>query len=194
MFRRNYARLSEQALVVRAQSGDRAAFEELYRRFGGKIYALVFGMVGNTDDAAELSQEVFVRAFRSLSALRADQAVYGWLRATATHLAIDFIRHGKLVRFEPLDGGEPEAGHPAAREQGPERQLERKERQAAVVEAVASLKPAHRMVVTLHHLEGLSVEEVAEALGIPVGTVKSRLARARDALRVVLAPYVEGRS
>jgi RNA polymerase sigma-70 factor (ECF subfamily) len=128
-----------------------------------------------------------------LDTLRADQALYGWLRATATHLAIDFLRRGKLVAFEPLEGTDPNSPRDlVSREDTPERAVIREETQSAVVEAVVNLKPAHRTVVALHHFEGMSVEEVAETLDIPVGTVKSRLARAREALRLALAPFVEG--
>jgi RNA polymerase sigma-70 factor (ECF subfamily) len=195
MFRRNLTRLTDADLVLRAQRGDPAAFEELYRRYSGRVYALLFGMVGNTDDAAELAQEVFLRAFRRIGSLRADQAVYGWLRATATNLGIDFLRHGKLIAYEPLEGTNPNAPRDIVSPQDdPERAVIRQETQEAVVDAVANLKPAHRMVVALHHFEGMSVEEVATALDVPVGTVKSRLARARDALRTALAPIVEGKS
>lgn len=194
MFRKRYERLSEQEVVTRAQRGDPVAFEEIYRRYGGRVYALLYGILANADDAAELCQEVFARAFRRLDALRADQAVYGWLRATATNLAIDLLRRGKLASFEPLEGTSPTAPRDLPADGlGPEALAVRAETQAAVSSAVANLKPAHRLVVALHHFEGLSVEEVAETLGIPVGTVKSRLARARESLRVVLAPLVEGR-
>jgi len=195
MFRRNYARLSDSELVTRAQKGERGAFEELYKRFSGRVYALVYGMVANPDDAAELTQEVFARAFRRLQNLRADQAVYGWLRATATNLAIDFLRHGKLVQFEPLEGNVPDSPRDLeSPEDDPERQALRSETREAVASAVAGLKPAHRVVVALHHFEGLSLEEIAQTLDVPVGTVKSRLARAREALRVMLAPMVEGKN
>ena len=193
MLRRKWSQMPESEIVARAQRGERGAFEELYRRFSGKVYALLFGIVGSTEDAAELCQDVFTRAFRRLDTLRTDQALYGWLRATATHLAIDFLRRGKLATFEPLEGNDPV--HPRdieSRDETPERAAIRQETQSAVVAAVAGLKPAHRTVVALHHFEGMSVEEVAETLDIPVGTVKSRLARAREALRSALTPLVEG--
>jgi len=193
MFGKNWSRLTEQELVTRAQGGEKPAFAELFNRHSGRVYALLYGMLANPEDAAELCQEVFVRAFRRLDSLRADQAVYGWLRATATNLAIDHLRRGKLVAFEPLEGNRPDSPRDLqSSEQGPERAAIRAETQVQVNDAVAGLKPAHRMVVALHHFEGLSVEEVAVTLGVPVGTVKSRLARARDALRSALAPLVEG--
>lgn len=195
MLQRKWSRLPESELVVRAQRGERGAFEEIYSRFSARIYALLFGIVGSAEDAADLCQEVFLRAFRRLDTLRADQALYGWLRATATHLAIDLLRRGKLATFEPLEGNDP--GSPRemeSRAESPERTVIREETRTAVVNAVVNLKEAHRTVVALHHFEGLSVEEVAETLDIPVGTVKSRLARARESLRLMLAPYVEGRN
>lgn len=195
MTERQWASLTDGDLVGMAQSGDLKAFEALFQRYQARIYGIVYGMVSNPTDAADLAQEAFVRAFKQLAKLRADGAVYAWLRTTAVHLGIDFLRRRASLTFESLDAG-PRGGENATREiedwqYNPHRQLTAQMRQQAVNDAIGALSDDHRAVVVMHHLEGMGVDEIADALSVPAGTVKSRLARAREAMRRKLSAFAE---
>lgn len=184
-------------LVRRAQAGSVSAFEELFRRYQKPIYTMLYRMVRSPDDAADLTQDTFVRAYSALRSLRDEATFYGWLRQIAVNLARNRYKRAMRVRMESLDDlSSPEDGEGAGRELAdtgplPERLLEDAELRERVEQAVASLSEDHRMVVTLHHLEHMQVSEIAELLGISVGTVKSRLARAREHLHRKLGPYVK---
>jgi len=182
-------------LVQRTKSGDIGAFEELFNRYQRRVYNIVYRLVPDENDAADLTQEVFVRVYDSISTLRAEQAFFTWVRTVAVNLCRDFLRR-RPPRAESLDANvrtddgevERDVADPSA---GPERMLLREDRQRAVRRAVASLSDDHRTVVVLHHLEGMDVQEIAKQVGCAVGTVKSRLARARDELRRKLGPWVD---
>lgn len=190
--------LPDGELIRRAQRGEREAFEAVYERYHSRLYRLLYGMLGNPADAADLTQEAFVRAYDKLDQLQSDGHMYGWLRRTAVNLGIDMIRRRQTVRFESLDQPfENEEGGSMAMEvedqsASPLEELESKTLQAAVLEAMATLTPDHRAVVAMHYLEDMSVDDVAKLLEVPPGTVKSRLSRARDAMRRYLSDYVEG--
>lgn len=182
-------------LIRRTKAGDIAAFEDLFHRYQKRVYNIVYRLVGNESDAAELTQEVFVKVHNSIGSLRAEEAFLTWLRTVAVNICRDFGRRRpppteSLDAEINLDDGQVsrEIADPAA---GPEKLLLNSDRQRAVRKAVASLAPEHRTVVMLHHLEGLDVAEIAKMLGSPVGTIKSRLSRARDELRRKLVTYVE---
>ncbi|MEO0249501.1 MAG: sigma-70 family RNA polymerase sigma factor [candidate division WOR-3 bacterium] len=198
MGRKELSTLSDGELVRRAQSGDLAAFEAIYDRYHPRLYRLLYGMLNNPADAADLTQEVFLRAYSDLERLRPESNLYGWLRKTAVNLGIDQLRRQKVLKFESLDVPlENEEGSPFALQiedvkSDPHTLLEQRGLQEAVQKALGYLTPDHRAVVAMHYLEGMEVEEIASLVGVPVGTVKSRLARARNALRRYLAPYVEG--
>lgn len=184
-------------LVRRAKQGDLAAFEELFNQHQKRVYNIVYGMVCNDNDAAELTQDVFVRVFRSIKSLRAEEAFFTWLRTTAVNMCRDHMRRRNGVRIESLDekillnGGDELEREVPDKAANPAKVLEAKDTRRAVHTAIDMLSDEHRAVVTLHHLEGLDVQEIAQMLCCPVGTVKSRLARARDELRRRLTPYVE---
>jgi RNA polymerase sigma-70 factor (ECF subfamily) len=181
----------ERARVVRAQRGDRRAFEGLFRDHHVRVYNLVTYLVGDRTQAEDVTQQAFVRAWEELPRLREPEAFAGWLNRIARNLAWDYVRSpasreqaeglGGDEREPELDGAEPGADEP----------LVEKERDERVHSAIASLPEHQREVVVMHHLEGTPVQDVAARLGVPQGTVLSRLARARDALRRKLAPYVE---
>jgi RNA polymerase sigma-70 factor (ECF subfamily) len=184
--------------VRRAQRGEVDAFEQLFSHYQRGIYNLVFQMVHNEADAADLTQDVFVRAWKSLPRLEAPEAFPSWIYRVATNLSRNWIRDHSRVRQESLDqpysGDEEEGGRrelPDTRSDPGAVTLTRAT-QEAVQTAISGLSPDHRIVVTLHHLEGRPVEEIADIMHCSVGTVKSRLSRARDHLRRKLAGYVEG--
>jgi RNA polymerase sigma-70 factor, ECF subfamily len=183
-------------LVRRTKSGDTQAFEELFNRYQKRVYNIVYGMTGNASDAADLTQDVFVRVFDSIGSLRAEEAFFTWLRTIAINICRDHARKRPRMKVESLDeklsfDGEQLSREIADTSDGPARVFESKDTRKAVHRALDSLSDEHRVAVTLHHIEGMDVRDVAQALGCPVGTIKSRLARAREELKRKLAPYVE---
>lgn len=148
-------------------------------------------MVTNDDAAADLTQETFIRAWSSLSRLKDPRAFPGWIRMIALNITRDWVRAKRPT--EPLesddeDGLEKQWADDAA---GPAEELEITEQQAQIRDAIQRLSDDQRLVVVMHHLESKPVAEIGRELDIPVGTVLSRLARGREALRIKLAPYVE---
>jgi RNA polymerase sigma-70 factor (ECF subfamily) len=195
---RNLAENPTTELVRQAQAGDIQAFERLFEQYQRGIYNAIFQMVRSESDAADLTQEAFVRVWKSLPRLEAPEAFTSWLYRIATNLGRNWIRDNTRVRHESLDqpvGGDEDEG--AAREipdlrGDPATHAQTHAVQDVVQRAIQGLSPDHRQVVTLHHLEGMAVEEIAQIMNCSVGTVKSRLSRARDHLRRKLAGYVEG--
>jgi len=183
--------------VRRAQEGDVRAFEQLFQQYQRGIYNTVYQMVRNDADAADLTQEVFVRAYRALPRLQTPEAFTSWLYRIAVNLSRNWLRDRGRVRVESLelpgdDGEEGNTREIADPSGDPASLAQTKDMQEWVRKAIAGLSPDHRAVVTLHHLEGISVEEIAQMMDCSIGTVKSRLSRARDHLKRKLAGYVEG--
>ncbi len=177
-------------LVAQARDGDQRAFAGLYSAYGRLIYSVVRHMVGDDETAADLTQETFIKAWRSLSRLKEPAAFAGWLRMIALNLTRDHVRGRRPT--EPLEN-EDEDGNPrqwADDGAGPDEQAESAQFQAQVRDAVMRLNEEQRLVVVMHHLEGMPVADIAETLQIPVGTVLSRLARGREALKRKLSPHL----
>lgn len=182
------------ALVAQARKGDVEAFGELFRRTQRNIYNFVRLMVHNPDDADDLTQEIYVRAWKGLKTLHADEAFLVWLHRIALNVVRDARRHATppTISLDAANGdGEssPLTDIPDWSE-APERVVLSEVTQEAVRQAVRSLPDIHRSVVTMHHLEGMEVTEIAQVLGVSVGTVLSRLARARETLRRKLGSLV----
>ena len=184
-------RLDEQTLVVQACEGDAAAFEQLFRTHHVRVYNLVRYVLGDGSEAEDVTQQAFVRAWEELPRIKETGAFAGWLNRIAVNLARDLGR--SPARREQSGGGAADEAAATIHNGGPapEERLAGAERDEAVHEAIASLPEYHREVVLMHHIEGAPVRDVAQKLGVPVGTVLSRLARARDTLRRRLTPYVE---
>ena len=186
----------ETELVARAREGDATAFEEIYRRYDRRIFNTVLQIVRNEEDAADITQEAFVRAYRSLKNLRSDEAFTSWLFRIAINLSRNHLRSRPHFRMESLDefatsGDDEQELQIPDTTHDPARAIETHEMQNFVRKAVGQLSAAHREVVTLHHLEGMRVDDIARILNCSVGTVKSRLSRARDELKRKLRSYVE---
>lgn len=184
--------------VRRAQAGDLQAFEQLFNQYHRGIYNIIFQMVRNDADAADLTQDVFVRAWKSLPRLQSPEAFTSWIYRVATNLTRNWIRDHGRVRVDSLDqpfgpdedeGGQRDIADTRA---DPAAVTQTRATQDVVQRAIAGLSDDHRLVVTLHHIEGLAVEDIAGVMNCSVGTVKSRLSRARENLRRKLAGYVEG--
>jgi len=183
--------------VRRAQEGDVRAFEQLFQQYHRGIYNTIYQMTHNDADAADLTQEVFVRAYRALPRLQTPEAFTSWLYRIAVNLSRNWLRDRGRVRVESLEqpGEEGEEGNTreiADPNSDPAVLAQTRDMQERVQKAIAGLSPDHRRVVTLHHLEGMPVEEIARIVGCSIGTVKSRLSRAREHLRRKLSGYVEG--
>jgi RNA polymerase sigma-70 factor, ECF subfamily len=180
--------LDEGELVSRAQSGDNEAFAELVGRYQNKIYRLAKNITQNNEDAEDVLQETFLKAYSHLDGFQRNSKFYTWIVRIAVNESLMKLRKRKSDRTVPLDepldtGEEAVAREIAVWDDNPEQRYSREEMQEILEEAVESLKPDYRTVFVLRDIEELSTEETAEALGISIPAVKSRLLRARLALR-----------
>lgn len=182
--------MQDELLIRRAQSGDEGAFEQLLLTHQKSVYNLCLRMAKNPDDALDLSQEAFLRAWRALDQYQFDAAFSTWLFRLTSNVCIDFLRKQKRQQHMSLTvTDEDEPGEELAVPDptpGPEEQTIQNDRRAAVARAMASLPEDWRVVMQLRVVEQLSYEQIAGILDIKVGTVKSRLARARTQLRKIL--------
>jgi RNA polymerase sigma-70 factor (ECF subfamily) len=163
---------------VAARAGDSAAFAVLDRRHQDAVYRFVLRMVGTRDEALDLTQDAFVRAWQALPQWQPEAQFRTWLFRIASNAALDALRRRRVVEFEPLN----DAFEAAADEPDPEKRLELKRRVAALEASLAKLSAEHREILLLREVENMTYEEIGAVLGLSEGTVKSRLARARAAL------------
>lgn len=177
----------EKRLVKRAQRGDTAAFEELVTAHEARIYSLCLRMTGNREDAYDLTQEAFLKIWRKLDSFNQDASFGTWAYRLASNTCIDFLRKEKKRRDVPLfseddDGEETQLLLPDQR-YDPEAIVQQRDLQASLEAALESLEPQYRQILTLRELCGLSYSEIGSQLQLKEGTVKSRLARAREQVR-----------
>jgi RNA polymerase sigma-70 factor, ECF subfamily len=177
-------------LVERAIAGREEGFEELVRRYQRPIVAYVYRMVGDYDAALDLTQEVFIKVYGSLERYRPEFKFSTWIYRIAHNAAIDHLRRQGGVRTEDLEveaeGGRTFEKPLASSAPTPEQLSERSERRAEIEEVVQALPPAYRELIVLRHAHDLSYDEIAEVTGLPLGTVKNRIFRAREAMRTHL--------
>jgi RNA polymerase sigma-70 factor (ECF subfamily) len=182
--------LTDADLVERVRSGDGTAFRGLVERYQERVYTLVYGMVRNAEDAKDLTQDAFVKAYRKLDSFRLEASFYTWLYRIAMNGAIDHLRR-RARRQEseyddaraPSEEAEFSADHIKS---NPGRDLERKQLYGRIMDAMETLSPEHRRIVLLREIEGLSYKEIADSLGLAEGTVMSRLFYARKKLQKAL--------
>jgi RNA polymerase sigma-70 factor, ECF subfamily len=182
------AAFDDAALVARAQAGDQGAFAALVNEYSRKIYRLAKNITQNDEDAEDVLQEAFLKAYEHLSGFQGASKFYTWIVRIAVNESLMKLRKRKGDRFvsldEPVETGEDMVKREiAVWEDNPEQRYSREEMQQILDDAVESLKPDFRTVFMLRDIEELSTEETAETLGISVPAVKSRLLRARLALR-----------
>jgi len=186
-------------LLRQAREGDTQSFAEIFRLYERRIYNLIYQMIGNADESADLTQEVFVRVFKGLKDLQADEAFNSWIYRVTLNMCRDHIRRVRRVHVESLDRGRGEEDEDRGTVEIPDwseepgRKVELEEMQQVVRRAVAALPEHYRSVVVLHHLHGKEVSEIAAILRCPLGTVKSRLARGREELKHRLESYMAGK-
>lgn len=182
--------MQEEALIRRAQRQDADAFEQLLLAHQKSVYNLCFRMLGNEQDALDLSQETFLRVWKSIGQYQFDAAFSTWLYRITTNLCIDFLRRKKRRQEQPLvltddEGAQQELSVPDPQPL-PEEQLLQKDRRQAVAQAMQTLPPDYRAILELRVVRQLSYEQIGDILSLPAGTVKSRLSRARMALKNLL--------
>lgn len=182
---------NESDLVARARDGDRRAFGELVSRYMRPAYFTALGLVGSHDDALDLSQEAFARAFRARTRLDAGRPFYPWLYQIVRRLCFNFLRDRKTRRSRLEEAAswlvDETAGSPPA---SPAREAERAELRARVEAAIDELPLHQRETLVLREFDGLSYREIAELLEIPIGTVMSRLYAARKSLAAALEDWL----
>src|SRR5713101_8416798 len=177
--------LGDTELVRSAIAGREAGFEELVRRYQRPIAAYVYRMVGDYDAALDLTQEVFIKVYNSLARYRSEFKFSTWIYKIAHNSAIDHLRR-HAVRDQALTSGIDSERRELAiesRRLTPAQESEREERRSEIESVVRLLPSAYRELIVLRHSHDLSYDEIAEVTGLPLGTVKNRLFRARDAMR-----------
>jgi RNA polymerase sigma-70 factor (ECF subfamily) len=187
--------------AVRAPSytaEELARYDGIVQRYARHVYNIAYRMTGNEADARDLSQEAFLRVYRALRRVQPGAPLESWLYRIVSNLHIDLLRRRPRARLESLDAPIDTPRGEMAREfpdiaANPEAVFEREHIDGAIQEALGLLSPDLRMVIILSDIEGFAYEEIASILRVPLGTVKSRLHRARQVLQQRLRPYVDAR-
>lgn len=182
----------EKDLLIKSKNGNTNAFAKLVETYQKKVFNIAFRMLGNYNDAADLSQEVFIKVFKSLKSFK-EQAMFStWIYRITSNACLDELRKRKNIKFIYIDeeikteDGEVQK-QIAFNGPSPEESYETKEIKEAVSEAIHSLSEEHRLIIILRDIQGFSYDEISRIIKIPEGTVKSRINRARQALRNILS-------
>ncbi|HSI09679.1 MAG: sigma-70 family RNA polymerase sigma factor [Rariglobus sp.] len=182
-------------VVQSVQAGDVAAFDQLILKYRERVYAMIYNMTSNREDAADLTQDTFIKAFQSINRFQGQSSFFTWLYRIAVNSALTHIRRNKLRSFFSFDKVHEDASVSAIINQltdkkDVEREVFVNELQERLNEALQKLSIPHRTVVTLFEIDGLSHEEIAEIMDCSVGTVRSRLHYAKQLLQAELQSYV----
>lgn len=183
-------------LVQRAQQGDMEAYDELVRRYQDRVYATVYHMTANHEDASDLTQETFIKAYSALRAFKGDSSFYTWVYRIAVNKTINFLKQKKGKFHLSLNDVDLHAEHDRemvelVSDKTPRREAGLSELQEKLNAALLKLSPVHRLVVTLHDVQGLPHEEIATIMDCNIGTVRSRLFYARQQLQAYLSDYLK---
>lgn len=183
---------NEQILLERSKAGDVEAFEALVEAYQKRIFNLAYRIVGNYDDAGDMTQEALIRVFKSIAGFREQSSFSTWIYRITTNVCLDEIRRKKNKKVLSLDEEiHMEDGEMKRQFMNddplPDEIAEREELRRVVNEAIHSLPEDHRVIITLRDIQGLSYDEIANVLDCPSGTVKSRISRARNALKNILS-------
>ena len=178
--------MTEQELVRAAAGGDTEAFERLVRTYENKIYHLALRMCGSSEEASDIAQEAFLAAWRGLPSFRGEANFATWLYRLTSNAAIDYLRRQKKERGDMSLDDEDLGLDAVDTGPGPQDAAERTEVRTAVAAGLQQLSEGHRQVLVLREIQGLSYEEIADVLEVDLGPVKSRISRARSALRKIL--------
>jgi RNA polymerase sigma-70 factor (ECF subfamily) len=192
----------EEELVERLKRRDEAAFNELIRLYQARIFRLVFRMLGDRSEAEDLAQEVFITVFKSIDGFRGDSKLSTWLYRVATNHCKNRIKYldrrarGKKKEFDEIaehNALESATMNPSAHIARPDQMLEAMQKEKILQDAIGSLEDEHRELIVLRDIEHMTYEQIQEITGLAEGTVKSRLHRARHALRTKVLRLSEGR-
>lgn len=184
-------------LVARCQSGDTGAFNELVTRYRSRAFAMIYHMVRNEQDAWDLAQDGFLKAWKSISRFRGQSSFYTWLYRILTNVTIDWMRRKQIESGAEFDdtlglrGVEPAATTVPKADLQPAAKLSDIEIRKRIDAAVEKLSPEHRAVIVLREIDGLEYQEIADAVGCSLGTVMSRLFYARKKLQTMLRDVYE---
>lgn len=186
----------ESLLVKRAQKGDLAAYDDLVRRYQERIYATVYHMTSNHEDANDLAQDTFIKAYQALNSFKGGSSFYTWIYRIAVNKTINFLKQRKNRSHMSLNDLDFNAEHDPdlvalVSDKTPRRDAGLTELQEKLNEAMQKLSEPHRMVVALHDIQGMAHEEIAEIMDCNVGTVRSRLFYARQQLQAYLSDYLK---
>ena len=184
----------ESLFVLRLKANEDAAYDELVRTYNASIFHVAYRMLGDTAESSDVVQEIFIKVFRNIGSFKGEAALKTWIFRIALSEILNRLRWWKsrhrssTVSLDDQPNGHehyvPDSGP------SPEEMLESKEREVAIQEALAKLSSEHRSIIVLRDIEGFSYTEIADVLGISLGTVKSRLARGREDLKKSLIRYL----
>lgn len=188
---------SDAELITRVLAGDGAAYRPLVERYQNRVHTMVYGVVRNPEDARDIVQNAFIKAYGNLDGFRIESSFYTWIYRIAMNLAIDHVRKSKRRKttgFDEAIGARDDDGAmlEVHHEESPQRALQRKQLQERIFAALDTLSEEHREIILLREVEGLSYKEIADAMGVPEGTVMSRLFYARKKLQGLLSDTRDG--
>ena len=191
MFRQPSLPDPDQDLITRAREGDTRAFDALILKYGDKLYGLVYNMTSHKEDTHDLLQDIFAKAYQSLKSFRGKSTFYTWIYQIATNLTLNFLKKRKRRTGLSLNELQESASQDpalidATNQANPERQTNLNELQIKLNEALQKLSEAHRMVVTMFDIQGMSHADIAKVLKTSEGTIRSRLHYAHLMLQSVL--------
>ncbi len=186
----------DQQLVKRAQLGHLEAYDELIRRYQERIYATIYHMTANHEDANDLAQETFIKAYQALKSFKGDSSFFTWVYRIAVNKTINFLKQRKNKTHMSLNDLDFNAEHDPdlvalVSDKTPRRDVSLIELQEKLNGAMQKLSQIHRLVVTLHDVQGLSHEDISKIMGCNTGTVRSRLFYARQQLQAYLSDYLK---
>jgi RNA polymerase sigma-70 factor (ECF subfamily) len=187
---------SDMALIRRVQDGDVAAFDHLIRKYRERLYSIIYNMTSNREDAADLTQEAFIKAFSSINRFKGKSSFFTWLYRIGVNTALSHLKKNRMRRFFSFENLNEEVHSSDILEvlsvkMNSEKSSMAKELQEKLNEALQKLSPKHRAVVVLYEIEGLSHQEISDIVGCSVGTVRSRLHYAKQQLQVFLKDYIQ---
>src|SRR5467141_2571210 len=183
-------------LVQRAKAGDMAAYDSLVRRYQERIYATIYHMTANHEDANDLAQETFIKAYQALKSFKGDSSFFTWVYRITVNKTINFLKQRKNKTHMSLNDLDFNAEHDPelvalVSDKTPRRDVSLIELQEKLNGAMQKLSQIHRLVVTLHDVQGLSHEDISKIMGCNTGTVRSRLFYARQQLQAYLSDYLK---
>jgi RNA polymerase sigma-70 factor (ECF subfamily) len=192
------ADVTESELIRQAQNGNTGAFDELVGRFRNRVFGMIYNMVHNEQDAWDLAQDSFVKAWKSIGRFRGQSSFYTWLYRIVMNVTIDWLRKkqvkGSGAEFDDsiqLKDIDPASRTVPKADALPHQKMERQEIRARIEAAIAQLSPEHRAVILMKEMEDMQYHEIAESLGCSIGTVMSRLFYARKRLQNMLRDVYE---